>query len=141
MAEKTYSLIFDGYWKDSSIAKVPEKPGIYCAYAYTLDELNKKTKLKIHSLVYIGVSDNANNSVMLHEKSKEFYKNLRGDMQKICYSFAPLDKASAEIVKSALVMAHNPPANSEVKKPFEKIHITTSGQNAVLKKDIVIEKK
>jgi hypothetical protein len=140
MSEKTYSLIFDGYWKDLSIVKIPEKPGIYCAYTCSMDELNKKTKLKIHSLVYIGESDNANKSVNLHEKSNEFHKYL-GDMQKICYSFAPLDKLSADVVKSALIMSHNPPANSEVKKPFEKLHITCSGQCALLKKDIVIEKK
>jgi hypothetical protein len=142
MAEQKFKLIFDGFWRDANIVKVPEKSGIYCAYTYTLDELNKKTKLTIHKLIFIGASDNANLTINGHEKSGEFHK-YAGERQKICYSFAPLNKEFREIVKSALVVTHNPPANENDNKKyeFEKAQINIEGQNALLKREIIIEKR
>jgi hypothetical protein len=141
MPEKKFKLIFDGFWRDENIKKVPDKSGIYCVYSYSLDELNKKTKLKIHKLLYIGESDNANKSVSDHEKSKEFYK-YAGDRQKICYSFAPLEKESRKIVRTALIITCNPQYNPEdIKKfVFDKTQISCEGQITLLKNEIIIEK-
>jgi len=141
MAEQKFKLVFDGFWKDANIVKVPDKSGIYCVYTYTLDELNQKTKMTIHKLVYIGATDNANLTVTAHEKSGEFVK-YAGERQKLCYSFAPLNKEFREIVKSALVVTHNPPANTTDNKKFlfEKTQVNSEGQNSLLKREIIIEK-
>ena len=35
MAEKTYWLEFDGYWRDENKGGVPAESGVYCVYACT----------------------------------------------------------------------------------------------------------
>ncbi|OHD16573.1 MAG: hypothetical protein A2086_03950 [Spirochaetes bacterium GWD1_27_9] len=140
MSEKQFKLVFDGYWKDASVSKVPEKSGIYCVYTGTIDVLNQKPKLMIHRLLFIGDSDNANVSVQNHEKSGDLRKYI-GDRQILCYSFAPLEKEFRERVKLALIQTHNPPGNpiTEKKYGYEKTIIKIEGQNTLLKKEVTIE--
>ncbi len=141
MSELKCKLIFDGYWKEKNIINVPEQAGIYCVYTYTINEINKKQKLTIHKLVFIGFSENARSSVLQHETSGEFKKH-QGDRQKICYSFAPLDKVHSEQVKLALIISLNPIANSDVVKKFDydKTQISTEGQNNLIKSEIIVTK-
>ncbi len=142
MAEKQFKLTFDGYWKDKGITKVPDKSGIYCIYAGSLDVLNQKSKLTIRKLLYIGDTDNASLTVNEHEKTGEFRKYL-GDRQALCYSFAPLDKEFRERVKTALIFTNNPVGNLNLVKSFEfdKTKIICDGQVSLMKKEIVVEKK
>jgi len=142
MAEKQFKLTFDGYWKDKSITKVPEKSGVYCVYTGTVDVLNQKSKFVIHKLAYIGDSDNANLTVSNHEKNGDFRKYI-GDRQIICYSFAPLEKEFRERVKKALILSNSPIGNSLTVKSFEfdKTKISCDGQVSLLKKEITMEKK
>jgi len=52
MATKSYSLEFDGYWREPNASGLPPKSGIYCVYACVHNADRKTVSLK--RLLYIG---------------------------------------------------------------------------------------
>lgn len=140
MAAKSYTLTFDGYWREPNIDALPAKSGIYCVYTCTFNEQKKKVSLE--RLIYIGEADDVRGRVQNHEKSPAWRKKLKPDEQ-ICFSCAPIagedDRHRAE---AAEIFEHKPPCNTEYADsfPFDRTTISNDGETALVTKQFTVER-
>lgn len=132
MALRSYSLDFDGYWREPNVAGLPAASGIYPVYACTYDAVGQT--VSINRLLYIGESGNVRERISNHECWPTWKRYLRqGEV--ICISAALVaPEADRQRAEAAMIFHHKPPANTEYvdEFPFDTTTITTSGRNAKL---------
>ena len=135
MADKSYSINFDGYWREPNINGLPTEAGIYCVYACTYD--SQEGTVSISKLLYIGESDNVWKRVKNHEKTAEWKRQL-GRNGVLCFNAsttAVLERSGdRERVEAAMIFRHKPPCNVEYKNtfPFDRTTVTITGRSAEL---------
>lgn len=132
MAEKNYSLQFDGYWRKPAINDLPTRSGIYCVYACVHNPEEKTVSIK--RLLYIGESGNIQERVSGHEKWGEWRSKLRSG-EVLCFNAALISPSSdRERAEAAMIFQHKPPCNTEFVNsfPYDKTTIETSGRNNLL---------
>lgn len=131
MAKQTYSLDYDGYWREPNKGGIPAKSGVYTVYRATYDQTANTVSLK--QIIYIGESSNVQDRIKNHEKTAEWRRHLqRGEV--LCFAFAPTPAGSRVRTEAALIHHHKPPANTEYVEafPFDETTVTTVGRNALL---------
>ena len=139
MAEESYTLTFDGYWREPNISHLSEKSGIYGVYACT-HNIDKKT-VNIKRLLYIGEAKNVKARVANHNKWKEWKGELRAG-EVICLNVAEIspekDRHRAE---AAMIFHHKPTCNIEYTEnfPFGLTNITTKGKNSEMEISFSVE--
>jgi len=52
MAAQTFSIEFDGYWRERNKGGIPKESGVYCVYS-CVHNVSEKT-VSIKKLIYIG---------------------------------------------------------------------------------------
>jgi len=132
MAEQTFQVEFEGYWREPNINGIPTKSGVYCVYECTYNESERT--VSIHKLIYIGEAGDANNRIENHEKWGDWRKHVREGRQ-LCFSFGYVESSDRERVEAALIFKHKPPENSEYLDsfPFDKTTVLLSGKTSLLK--------
>lgn len=137
MAEKTFELQFNGYWREPNIGGLPKKSGIYCVYSCTYDET--RNTVSIQRLLYIGESKDVQGRVKGHPKKDEWKRQLRSG-EVLCFNAADIEAASRERAEAALIYHHKPVCNVEYKDsfPFDKTTVTTSGLSARLSRTFTV---
>lgn len=140
MADKTYSLTFDGYWRETQISGIPSGSGVYCVYTCVYNQ-NKNTVTLI-KLVYIGESGDVNKRISTHEKWSKWLSHLNQGEQ-LCFNYAHVDADNRDRVEAALIFKHEPPVNDEYvdRFPFDKTTIYTSGCNEFLHSSFTVIRK
>lgn len=131
MAEQTYSIAFDGYWRDKNKSGIPSKSGVYCVYECRYNAVSKTVSLK--KLIYIGEAGNVSDRIANHEKYQAWKEHV-GPGNELCFSFGAVPSASRERCEAAMIFKHKPPENSEYLSsfPFDKTTISLSGKTALL---------
>jgi len=131
MAEQTFEIVFDGYWREPNKNGLPSLSGIYSVYECT-HNVSEKT-VSLQQLLYIGESKDANNEIAIHEKLEDWKKHVR-DGNQLCYSFAPVDASNRQRIEAALIYKHKPIENINYKGnfPFDKTTIISSGAGVAL---------
>ncbi|MEJ2632783.1 MAG: GIY-YIG nuclease family protein [Acidihalobacter sp.] len=115
MAEQSYELEFDGYWREPAKGGIPDKSGIYCVYSCVHNASNKTVSLK--KLIYIGESGDVKSRIANHEKLSDWKKHVtHGEV--LCFSFAPVSSASRVRCEAAMIFKHEPPVNAEYAEAF-----------------------
>jgi hypothetical protein len=113
MVAKSYTLTFDGYWREPNIGGLPAKAGIYCAYACVFNA--GAGTVTLNRLLYIGEAENQHDRVQGHEKWPTWRGKLKAG-EEICFSVASIagqeDRQRAE---AAEIFKHKPPCNSRVR--------------------------
>ncbi len=140
MAAKSYSMEFDGYWREHAISGLPAKSGVYCVYACLYNENAKTVDLK--RLLYIGESADVQDRVKNHEKWPDWRKKL-GEGQVLCFSAAVISgESDRQRVEAAEIFKHKPPCNTEYVNnfPFDKTTVTNSGKAALLQAQFTVER-
>ena len=130
MTAKSYSLTYDGYWREPNISSIPAQSGVYSVYACSYSVSSKK--VNIRKLIYIGESRNVRDRINGHEKWPAWRRHLKAGEQ-ICINFAPIG-VDRERVEAALINHHKPPENTEYVNDFRypQTTVATSGRNALL---------
>jgi excinuclease UvrABC nuclease subunit len=131
MAEQTFKIEFDGYWRDQNKGYIPSQSGIYCVYECT--HSTKENTVSLNKLIYIGEADNVHDRIANHDKYNNWKKHVRtGD--ELCFSFGTVPATSRVRCEAAMIFKHNPPENTEYKDsfPFDRTTISLSGKNALL---------
>jgi hypothetical protein len=127
MPPQTYSLSFDGYWREENYVGIPKDSGVFCVYAcyYHPQEMTES----IRSLIYIGEAEDVSDRIATHEKWSDWRRHLQRGEQ-VCFNFAPVESSDRERVEAALIFHHKPPVNSDYKDsfPFDDTTISTSGK-------------
>ena len=131
MAEQTYSVEFDGYWRDLKKGGVPAKSGIYCVYECTFNA--QTNKVSLNKLIYIGESGNVRDRIANHEKYEDWKKHVRQGNE-LCFSFGAVASTSRERCEAAMIFKHKPPENTEYRNefPYDKTAMNLSGKIALL---------
>lgn len=133
MAEKSYDLEFDGYWRAPNIAGLlPEHSGIYCVYA-CIHHPDRNT-VSLNRLLYIGEAANVRERVTGHEKWNVWRRELRSG-EELCFNDALISPAAdRQRAEAAMIYRHKPPCNTDFVDsfPYDKTTISTSGRNALL---------
>ena len=139
MAEQSYEIEFDGYWREPNKGSVPSKSGIYCVYSAEYDETKKVVSLK--KLIYIGESGDVNTRLANHEKLDEWKKHLKIN-EVLCYSFGAVPSTNRVRCEAALIFKHEPPVNTEYSEafPHDKTSISLTGKTALLKTSFVVQR-
>lgn len=139
MTAKSYSLKYDGYWRESKIGGIPKQSGIYSVYACKYNASNET--VLIRKLIYIGESENVNNRIRGHEKWSDWRRYLHVGEQ-ICFNFSPMyvDRVRVE---AAMINHHKPPVNTEFVNnfPYDATTVSTSGGNVLLDKYFSVYRK
>ena len=133
MAATQFKIKVDGFWREQNKSALPDKPGIYCVYAGTLDEET------ISRLIYVGAAENVNEKLAKAEKLSQWESYLSSGEQ-LCYTFGAVDRKFAERCAAAIVFIHKPPANTDHvdQFQFEQTLITLSGLTPHLKTTFLI---
>lgn len=137
MAEQTYTIKLDGYWREVKMGGIPSKSGIYCVYTCVYNESAKN--LTIKNLIYIGESENVNERIAKHEKFPEWKKYLKvGEV--LCFSFGAISSNARNRCEAAMIFKHKPPVNTEYKSafPFDKTNVKLSGKVSKLMSDFIV---
>jgi hypothetical protein len=140
MSIQSFSLNFDGYWKEDDIAGIPKESGVFCVYTsyYHPQEMTES----IRALIYIGEGNDVNGRITSHEKWPDWRRQLRPS-EKICFNFAPVRPSSdLERVAAALVFQHKPPENSEGKDSFrfDDTTISVEGKSKLLQSNFTAKR-
>ena len=131
MNAKSYSLNYDGYWREPSISGIPANSGIYTVYSchHNIAE----GTVSIRKLIYIGESMNAKDRILKHERWSDWRRYLQPG-EELCFNFSPIIH-DRERVEAALINEHKPPANHQHVNdfPYPQTTVSTAGRNALLK--------
>jgi excinuclease UvrABC nuclease subunit len=132
MAAKSYSLEFDGYWREPNVSGLPANSGIYGVYACTYDA--KERTVGLARLLYIGEAANVRDRVSNHDQWQTWKRQLMAG-ESICVNAALIsaegDRRRAE---AAMIFKNKPPCNTDYidNFPFDTTTMTTSGKNALM---------
>ena len=131
MAEQTFSVEFDGYWREQKKGGVPAESGIYCVYECTFNAQDKTVSL--NKLVYIGEAGNVRDRIANHEKYDDWKKHVRSGNE-LCFSFGGASSTVRERCEAAMIFKHKPPENTEYcdEFPFDKTTMKLSSKIALL---------
>ncbi len=138
MAEKSYQLDFDGYWREGSVDGVPDDSGVYCVYAC---KRTGEGKVFIRLLIWIGESQNVRSRIKAHEKFSD-WKTYLEEGEELCFNFAPVNAPDRPRVEAALIFQHKPPANEEFKNafPFDKTNVKIDGEKGKLSSSFSVKR-
>lgn len=132
MPAESYTLNFDGYWRQSRISGLPALSGIYCVYAGTYNRRRKTASLR--KLLYIGEAANVMERVSGHEQWEMWEQYLH--VGEVLYFTAALihRRFDRERAEAAMVYKHKPPCNSRYTKSFgyDTTTVSTTGRKALL---------
>lgn len=139
MAAQSYTIDFDGYWREPNKGSVPSESGIYCVYSCEFNTSAKTVALK--KLIYIGESDDVNGRIANHEKLPDWQRHVKQG-QVLCYSFGPVPSANRVRCEAAMIFRHKPPENTEYTTafPFDKTTITLTGKTALLDTSFTVQR-
>ena len=132
MASKSYTLNFDGYWREPNIGGLPAQSGVYCVYACTYNA--QASTVNLNRVLYIGESADVKTRVAGHEKWAEWRRQLKSG-EELCFSAALISPTDDRLrAEAAMVHHHKPPCNTEYVQafPFDQTTVTTTGKNALL---------
>jgi hypothetical protein len=139
---KTISLTYDGYWRETNAAGVPNQSGVYSAYACTYNR--QAETVSIRELIYIGESEHVRDRIHQHlagATGSAWKRRLRPG-EELCFSYAPVGQPDRERAEAALIYKHKPPANTEYVDHFpakwSPTTIGTSGKNALLSSQFTV---
>ena len=139
MTGQTYSINFDGYWREINKGGVPAKSGIYCVYSCTYDQKEKNLNLK--KLLYIGVSDDVRVRISKHEKQSDWEAHLRKN-EVLCYSFGDVSSSVRDRCEASMIFKHKPPENTEyvdsLPPEFKPTTLTISGTSRFLENNFTV---
>lgn len=129
---KSYSLVFNGYWREVNKNGVPSKTGIYLVYRCVYDAKSNTVGLK--NIIYIGQAVNAHDRIANHERLNDF-KNQLQQGEELCYSFAEVSSSDLDIVENALIFAQKPILNEQLKDTFNygAVTVKVDGRCACMK--------
>ena len=118
---KSYSLNFEGYWREINKKGIPFKSGIYLVYRSVYDAKSNTVGLK--DIIYIGQAENLHDRIAKHEKLDDFNAQLQQG-EELCYSVAPVSSADLDVVENALIFAQKPVLNDNLKDSFNHGAVT-----------------
>ena len=139
MAAQTYSIDFDGYWREKNKGGIPKESGIYCVYSCVHNESEKNISIK--KLIYIGESENVNERIDGHEKLPDWKKHLKSG-EELCYNFGGVSSSSRVRCEAAMIFKHKPPENTEYVNtfPFDQTTMKLSGKTAKLTTNFTVNR-
>jgi len=130
--EKSYSLNFDGYWREPNVGGLPAQSGIYGVYAAIYNQ--QAGTVSLNRLIYIGESADVRTRVTNHEKWPMWKRQLRAG-EIICVNAALISgEADRQRAEAAMIYKHKPTCNDEHTQsfPFDTTTISTTGKNALM---------
>jgi hypothetical protein len=138
MAEQTFNIEFDGYWREGSISGIPPKSGVYCMYECTYNKENDTVTL--HKLLYVGEALNVKEAVVENIKTKGW--KASGDGNELCFSFANIEPHDRNRVAAAIINNKKPDLNDEYKNnfPFDTTTINASGRTNLINTFFTVDK-
>ena len=131
MAEQTFSIEFNGYWRDKDKGSIPSQSGIYCVYECTYNVQAKTVSL--NKLIYIGEADNVQDRIANHEKYDDWKEYVRYGNE-LCFSLGAIGVTNRVRSEAAMIFKHKPPENTEYVNsfPFDRTTMNLSGRIALL---------
>lgn len=140
MANKTFNVSFEGYWRESKKGGIPAKSGVYCVYECKYD--SKDETVAILKLIYIGEGRDVKDRIKNHEKKPKWKNHVRSGNE-LCYNFGYVESTYRDRVEAAFIFKHNPPENTEYvdKFPFDETTIKASGETAKLNTNFTVYRK
>lgn len=137
MAVQTYSLDFDGYWRDENKGSLPAKSGVYCVYS-CMHNRSEKT-VSINKLIYIGEAANVNARVGGHERYNDWKRHLKSG-EELCFNFGGVGAFDRDRCEAALIFKHKPPENTEYVSsfPFDQTTMQLTGQTRLLTENFTV---
>ena len=109
---KSYSLIFNGYWREIDKKGIPSKSGIYLVYRCVYNVKSNTVGLK--DIIYIGQAENVRERIVNHDRLTDFMSQLQQG-EELCYSVAEVSKSDLDVVENALIFAQKPILNDKLK--------------------------
>jgi len=144
MVERTFTVEFGGYRRETYVKNIPSISGVYCVYEGTLNvKKDEPDTVSLHKLIYIGEAGDINDRINKpHEKWDDWKKHVR-EGKLLWFSYAEIqDEKDRKRVECALIFQHKPPENEECKNLFtyDKTTIITENMNEFLEPEFTVEK-
>lgn len=139
MVKHEYTLVFKGYKLEGRESTFEHESGIYCVYSCVYKA--EQNTVILNELLYIGKADDFFERHKNHEGKPTWRAKLKsGEM--LCYTRAPLAKASLTICESALIFHYKPICNdtSDVNFHHDTTKISMSGAIGLLEAEITVER-
>lgn len=139
MADKTFNQTIEGYFTDINKAYIPSVSGVYFVYICS-NSINSEN-LILHSIIYIGESEDINVRINKHEKY-EVWKSYLVNGQELCFSYTEVDNYYRNRLEAAYIFRHKPTVNTEYVDsfPFDRSIVLSSGETIYIDKDFTVKK-
>lgn len=140
MTKRSFTLTFEGYWREEDKDEIPSRSGVYCVYTCTK---HAPGKIEIHELIYIGEGGNVRERISNRPASEwESWKSYLKWGDELCFSFAQVDAATRERIQCALIFGHQPPENDKCKEgfPFDTVGLNLEGRTELLTTSFIVER-
>jgi excinuclease UvrABC nuclease subunit len=140
MAEQSFDISFDGYWRDEKKGSVPASSGIYCVYSCVYDKSKKTVDLK--KLIYIGQSADVKKRLANHDKYDAWKKHVVAQGE-LCFTFALVTSQNLDRCEAAMIFKHKPVENSDYLNsfPFDRTTISLKGKIEFLEPTYTLDRK
>lgn len=137
MAEKTFNVSIEGYWRDVNKSGIPNHSGVYFVYEAKYNE--SEGTVSLLKLIYIGESDKVRDRIADHERYNDWLKHVRKG-NTLCFSTGPVESDYRERVEAAYIFEHKPPENVEYKYtfPFDKTIVISKGDTELLNTNFTV---
>jgi len=131
MPKASYTIEFEGYWREGNERDVPAASGIYCVYEARM--VLATGQLKPQKLIFIGHADNARKDITANSKREEWRKHV-GRGNHLCYACARVPSADRRRVAAALIHVHKPPTNDQFIRVFtwDRTNVMVAGMVGTL---------
>lgn len=128
--EKTFTINFNGYFKDETRTLFPQNAGIYLVYRGILNTVVQPPSAILNELIYIGETDNLYVRHNDHDRRQDFLNTLQyGEQLFYCYAELNLSDNERRRVEAALIHELQPALNIKNQTMFnyDRTTIITQG--------------
>jgi hypothetical protein len=131
MAELTFRIRIEGFWRVQDRLSIPPDPGIL--FVYETSRLDDTDSIFIDRLIYIDESEDLRTETINHELYRDWLRFIREGYE-LSFSIGRIMHQHRMRIKRAYIHRHRPPMNHDLANsfPFDSTTIISTGMHALL---------
>ena len=131
MAELTFKIKIEGFWRVQDRLSIPSDPGVL--FVYETSRINATDSIFFDRLIYIDESEDLRAETINHELYRDWLRFVR-EGNELSFSIGKIMNQHRVRIRRAYIHRHRPPMNQDLANsfPFDSTTIISTGMHALL---------